>query len=297
MTDVNEVADNIFQLETSIDGVKNSFSVYLIRGSKGVLIEPGPAITLPLIQEAMKQLGMKSLAYIIPTHIHVDHAGGTGALSGIFPEAMVLVHPRGRKHLIDPSRLMASTKTVWGDNFEERFGPVLPVPESRVNTPEDGEIVSIDGRELQMIYAPGHAPHHMAVFDKKSRALFCGEALGLLGKSPYPFPLPAVAPPHFEQDLYLETMDKLRRIRPDILLFSHGGAVSNPEEIIAIAEENARDFGDMILKALRNGEKPEEIGERFRDYAVNRFGRELDETDLKMTVGGYAIYFKSKGLV
>ncbi|MEE8470817.1 MAG: MBL fold metallo-hydrolase [Dehalococcoidia bacterium] len=296
MVEVKEVADKVFWFEPKIHGVNNIFSAYLIKEAGGVLIEPGPSAAVPAIQEAMKHLGMNDLAYIIPTHIHVDHAGGAGTLSGLFPRAEVLVHPRGAKHVVDPSGLIASTKTVFGDNFEDSFGPVLPVPESRIRTPEDGEVISVNGRELQIIYAPGHAPHNMVIFDLSVRGIFCGEAVGLPGQGEEPLPLPAVAPPSFDQDQYLETMEMLRQLGARMLFFSHGGVGRDPDKLISIASEYTRLLGDIILKAMKAGETPEIISRRVRDYASSRFGRELDEMDLAMIVGGYAIYFTRKGL-
>ncbi len=294
MVEAKEVANGIFWIEPAIDGIKNVFSVYLIR--EGAVIEPGPTSTLPVVQEAMTKLGMTDLRYIIPTHIHVDHAGGTGRLAQLFPDATVVVHPRGAKHAVDPSNLIESTKTVWGAGFEERFGPVLPVPESRVRAAEDGEVVGIDGRDLQLIFAPGHAPHHMVIFDRKAKGLFCGEALGLPGRGPQPLPLPAVAPPSFDQDIYLETMQRLRALGAEKLFFSHGGAVEDADRIIGMAMENTKALGQLILEHMKAGEPPEAIGNSVKEYAARLYGQDLDETDLAMTVGGYAIYFRKKGL-
>lgn len=296
MANVREVADNIYWLDTAIKDVKNTFATYFIPGPEGILIEPGPTVSLQSIRDVMNQLAMKDLAYIIISHVHVDHAGGTGSLSELFPQAKVLVHPRGKKHVIDPTKLVEGTKAVWGVDFANKFGSVLPVMESRIITPEDGEVILVNGRELQIIHTPGHAPHHMATFDKKTRSLFCGEALGLVRRDSDPFPLPAVAPPNFEQDLYLETIEKLRRLNPSRLLFSHGGLVEEPDKIISIALESTKAFGEMVLKAMQDGETPEEISNKVVDFALARFGRALDETDLMMAVGGYAIYFKSRGL-
>lgn len=297
MVDVKEVAEKVYWFEVPVGQVNNIFSVYLIREGAGVLLEPGPTVAIPHIQEAMKGLGMKGLAYIIPTHIHVDHAGGVGRLAQLFPRAKVLAHPRGAKHLVEPSALIESTRTVWGPSFEDYFGPVIPVPRSQLKVPGDGEVVSVGGRELQVIYAPGHAPHHMVVFDRGTRVLFCGEAVGLPGRGAEPMPLPAVAPPSFDQELYLETMEKLRSLDARLLLFSHGGVGSDPDKLISVAAENTRVLGDLILEALRRNEAPEAISRRVGDYVSGRFGLDLDEGDLAMTVGGYSIYFRSKGLV
>lgn len=297
MVEVKEVADNVFWFEPTIPGESNVFSSYLIREEEGVLVEPGPSALVPGIQEAMRQLGMKDLAYIIPTHIHVDHAGGAGRLAELFPEAKVVVHPKGVKHMADPARLIESTKTVFGENFQDVFGPVLPVPESQLVVPEDGETILVSGRELQIVYAPGHAPHHIVVFDRKTRGLFCGEALGLPGQGEEPVPLPAVAPPSFDQELCLKTMEMLRKLDARLLFYSHGGVGTEPERLISVVSESTRVLGDLILKSLKDGEATDAIGRSVMEFASSRYGLKLKEGDAVMTVGGYAIYFQSKGLI
>ena len=274
------------------------FTVYLIKESVGVVIEPGPAALVPRIQEAMKKLGMKDLAYIIPTHIHVDHAGGAGKLAQLFPEAKVLVHPAGLKHAVDPSKLIESTKTVFGPDFEAGFGPILPVPESQIKSVADGEIIKVGGRELQIIYAPGHAPHHIAIFDRSVKGIFCGEALGLPGEGGKHPPLPAVAPPSFDQEIYIETMEKLRKLNARVLFYAHGGVMGHDaDRLIMQAEEFTRIFGEIVLKALKEDGTNEEINRRVKERANIRFGTDLTEMDLALTIGGYEVYYKKKGLL
>lgn len=297
MVDIKEVAHKVYRLETSVPGMNTVFAVYLISESDGVLIEPGPAAAIPSIQDGMKQLGMEDLAYIIPTHIHMDHAGGMGTLAELFPGAKVLVHPRGVKHAVDPSRLINSTKMVFGNDFELRFGPIAPVQESQILVPEDGEIISINGRELQIIYAPGHAPHHMVIFDHSLKGLFCGEALGFPSQGAEIFLLPAVAPPSFDQDLYLETIERLRQLETQMLFYSHGGVELEPDKLISMAAENTRIFGDMVLAGLKEGLALEAISRRIGDHFISKYGRKVNEIDVEVIVGGYAIYFNSKGLV
>jgi glyoxylase-like metal-dependent hydrolase (beta-lactamase superfamily II) len=296
MPQIEEVAGDVYRVETPIAGTGTVFSVYLIKETPGVLIEPGPSAALPAIQEAMAGLGMKDLAYIIPTHIHVDHAGGAGALARRFPRSRVLVHPAGRKHVVDPSRLIESTKSVFGPEFEAVYGSIEPVPEHQVKVPEDGEVIAAGGRELQIVYAPGHAPHHMAVFDRRSKALFCGEALGLPGEGDRPFPIPAVAPPSFDQELYLETMEKLRALGPEVLFYSHGGVGRDPDRLITMVEESTRDLGEVILAALKAGEAADVVGRRVGEHLSSSLGAKLSELDEQMMVGGYTLYFMKKGL-
>jgi glyoxylase-like metal-dependent hydrolase (beta-lactamase superfamily II) len=190
MVDVREVADKVYRFETPIPGMFYTPVVYLIDAPGGVLIEPGPAAAMPPIKEALARLGMKDLSYIIPTHIHVDHGGGAGALAKLFPNAKVVAHPRGARHLASPERLIESTKLVWGQDFEQTLGPIIPLPESQVKAAMDGETISVGDRDIQIIHALGHSPHHIVILDRRLNGLFCGEALGLPGHQ-----LPPVAPP------------------------------------------------------------------------------------------------------
>ena len=297
MISIEEVAEQTYRVEIPIPKIDTIFAVYLIQERNGVVIEPGPSATVPSIQEGLKQLGMKELAYIIPTHIHIDHAGAIGTLAQLFPQAKVMLHPVAAKHAIDPSRLIESTKMAFGDDFANYYGPILPVPGTQVIVPEDGETISIDGRELQIIYAPGHAPHQIVIFDRKTGGLFCGEALGLPHTEAKSSPLPAAAPPSFDIEIYLETMARLKALHPRFLLYSHDGIGRNPEELISKAAENTRGFGDIILKALRNGETTEAISNRVREYISTHLGIKAGGMDVGMTIRGFISYFKKKGLV
>jgi glyoxylase-like metal-dependent hydrolase (beta-lactamase superfamily II) len=292
MTKVREVADKVYHFEPPITGMPQKPVVYLIQEDRGALIDPGPAAALPSILGAMSYLGMKDLSYIIPTHIHVDHGGGTGEMAKQFPQAKVVVHPRGVKHLLTPARLIESTKLVWGDDFEERLGPITPVPESQLEVPPDGGVISLGGRDLQIIHALGHSPNHIVILDRKLNGLFCGEALGLPGHQ-----LPPVAPYSYEQEIYLETIEKLRELRPKILFYSHGGVEREPDKSMSRAADNARTYGRMILECLKMGESHEDIMRSVREDAAHRLGLLLEPQDLEIAVAGYTIYFQSKGLI
>lgn len=293
---MNEVARRIFRLEIPIPIMNSVFGVYLIKESNGILIEPGPAIAVPYIQEGMKTLGMRDLAYIIPTHMHVDHAGSIGTLARLFPRAKVLVHPHAAKHAIDPSRLVESTQMVWGVDFEANLGPIVPVPKAQIKVVEDNEAILVDGRQLQILYAPGHTPHQIVIFDQSIRGIFCGDALGLLAQNANPFPLPNTAPPGFDQELYLQTMQKLRDLKPRVLFYSHGGVVEEPDGLISMAANNTLIFANITLQALKEGKTAEDIVHIMRDYITGRFGVEVLEPELAMFVTGYIFFFKKKGM-
>ncbi len=295
MIHIDEVADGTYRVEAQIPGLPTIFSMYFIKNSHGVLIEPGPAALIPTIQEAINHLGLSDLEYIIPTHIHLDHGGAVGKLSQLFPQAKVVIHPEGARHIIDPSRLIQGTKMAFGEEFETVFGAILPVPESQVKVVQDEERLFVDGRELMIVYTPGHAPHHIAIFDTKDKGLFCGEALGLI-YSAGAQPLPAVAPPSFDAEVYLNDMERLRQLKPKILFYSHGGVGNEPERLISTVIENTKILGAAILNILETEKTEEAVILSAGEYIRNHFGVKLDEWELTTNVTGYIHYFKKKGL-
>ena len=294
---IKEVAEKTYRIQVQLPGVFNTFTVYFIQEDKGVVIDPGPTTVVPSIQEALDQLGIKELQYIIPTHIHVDHGGGTGNLAQLFPSARVILHPLGKEHLVNTSRLIKSTRKTYGDNFETLLGAIVSVPESQINTPDDGAIIPLNGRELQILYAPGHAPHHIAILDLKTKGLFCGEALGTPTKSAPLSPIPNAAPPSFDMDTYLDTIKKLQSMKPQSLFYAHDGVGKNPEVLISNAAENTKTFGDIILKALKNGVDFKAINHEMQNYIFTHLGVTSEEMDTRISVAGYTHYFKTIGLV
>jgi len=294
MAQVEQLIDGIYRLERRIDGANAPFAVYFIKDGAGAIIEPGPAVIATDIREAAEELGISSPQYIIPTHIHLDHAGGVGRLAEIYPDTTIVVNQQGAKHVIDPSKLIASTRMAFGDDFESMYGPILPVPESRLKIVADGDRLQVGGRELLIIHTPGHAGHHMSIFDSKTRGIFCGEALGLIYGPGYP-PLPAVAPPSFDLELYLDDMKNLMALKPKLLFYSHGTIADEPEKLIKTVMENTRLVGDFIRRDLRVGESEEAILEHVGNYLRDHFNAPLDEYELMSNVRGYIHYFRKKG--
>lgn len=293
---VTEVAQDTYLINPASD---SEFSLdeiaYLLVGTPPVLIEPGSTTTASRLLSRFRELGCNpgDIAYVIPTHIHVDHGGGSGFLAQNLPHVHVVLHPRGATHMSEPARLIQSTRLVFGDDFEQLFGPILPIPDSQIHVAHDGEVIHLGNRDLTLVFTPGHASHHIAVFDSLTRGVFCGEALGIIPGAMPDFPLPAAVPP-FQMDLYLESMAGLARLHPMLLFYSHCGVGKNPDKLIQAVRENTVAFGRIVQKALELGESNEKMWERIQDHIKARFpGVELPG-QYRLTVPGYISYFNNR---
>ena len=178
-TYIEEIAEETYRLETQIPGLNTIFSVYFIKDESSVLIEPGPAAIIPAIQKVIKEYALNNLEYIIPTHIHLDHAGGMGSLLQLFPEAIGVVNPKAVEHVVDPSRLIKSTKMAFGEDFETVYGKIIPISQSRLKIVQDNESIVVGSRKLIFIHTPGHAPHHIAIFDDENKGIILRRSVGI----------------------------------------------------------------------------------------------------------------------
>jgi glyoxylase-like metal-dependent hydrolase (beta-lactamase superfamily II) len=265
---ISEVTEGIYEIRPEGKAFQQFplCTVYLIVDDKVALVEAGFAIQAPDITEAIKRLidDVNRVSYIYLTHAHPDHVGGTGLLGQAFPQAQVIAHPEAARFLIDESllaKLKHAFKKVFGEDAEERFGPIFAVPDRRFGFINDGERVHLGKRELRAVHTPGHDPYHLCFLETMSGGLFCGDALG--GYFPE---IDVVAPPHTLGTDFTETarsIKKLRELNPTILLFSHGCANSEAARYIQIAEDNLRTCTNAALESLKAGESKEKIGYRL----------------------------------
>ncbi len=292
-----EVAQNTYLLDTrEVVGYRDQEVAYLLIDDVLALIEPGSTNTAFKVLKGLGELGISldNLAYIIPTHIHIDHGGGSGYLAEKFPKAKVVLHPKAVPHMKDPSRLIQGTRAVFGENFEERFGPIIPVPENQIHVAVDGEVICLGKRELRIIFSPGHAPHHISIQDSQTRGLFCGEALGRPMVNMPQVTLPTAAPPSFDLERYLESIDKLRNLSPEILYYSHDGVGSDVDRLIEIVKENSLSFGKIVQSSLEAGEGPDEILKSLSKYLLGRYP-EADPNNISdISAAGFIGYFRNK---
>jgi glyoxylase-like metal-dependent hydrolase (beta-lactamase superfamily II) len=214
---------------------------YLVRrGKEYAFIEAGTALGVPRLLALLESRGIArdSLRYVIPTHVHLDHAGGAGLLMRELPSAKLVVHPRGARHLIDPSKLIAGAQAVYGAAAVQRmYGEILPVPEARVIVADDGARLPLGETELQFIDSPGHARHHFCVWDASSRGFFTGDTFGLSYRDfdgpGGPFLFPTTTPVQFEPDAWMQTLDRLTSFAPQRMYLTHFGCV---EDVTRLAQ-------------------------------------------------------------
>jgi glyoxylase-like metal-dependent hydrolase (beta-lactamase superfamily II) len=180
-----------------------------------VIVDPGPESCHRTLLEGLDGFVPRA---ILLTHIHFDHAGATGALCRLWPAAEVWVHERGARHMIDPSRLVASAQRIYGDDFDRLWGEVVPVPEERMKILSGGE--RMDGFRVE--YTPGHASHHVAYLHEATGTAFTGDVAGVrIGDGPI---LPPTPPPDIDVELWLSSMDIVEAWKPERLAVTHFGA-------------------------------------------------------------------------
>ncbi len=303
MTSVTQVADGIYRIDIGLvkgaasgDYLGYSLVYFIAADGETAIIDTSPAAVTPAILEAIRGLGYDParLSHIILTHIHLDHAGAVGALAQQFPGGKVAVHKRGAPHIVKPEMLIEGTRQAYGVNFEADYGPISPVPKQQVIPVDEGDIISVGSRELKVIYTPGHAPHHMCLYDSRSRGIFSGDSLGFLATGNNSVIIVA----GFDLDSALASIDKLQALNPKRIYAAHGTAEREPVEFIQSVMATTRDYGDIILKAMQAGEGQEEMTRRLMTYH-----KEHDPDDARDTlrrfddiIPWYIAYFRRKGL-
>ena len=301
-------AAGITGIDTHTAGQREFNSVYLIEGSEPTLVEAASAKDSGVLWEALDALGLgaEDLAHVVVTHVHLDHAGGVGALLRRCPRATVWVHERGAPHLVDPSRLVRSTARTYGlARMRALYGDTEPVEDSRVRAVSDGDDIDLGTRRLRVVHTPGHASHHLALHDSATGAVFSGEAIG----SHLPWAdgfRPALPPPEVDVEQALASIDRIRALRPTVILTSHFGPLTEVQRgldraaarIRAWSEtvrielerdpEGAEERLDLLLRQQAAREYLEDSGEPIDMERYNAIG------SIEMNVRGIARYWRKR---
>ena len=225
----------------------------IVQDARAAFIDTGTNHSVPRLLAALEALGLsrQSVDWVIPTHVHLDHAGGVGALVRELPQARVLVHPRGARHLIDPSALYAGALAVYGQaEMDRNYGTLVPVEAARVVSSTDGGSVTLAGRALVTIDTPGHARHHHCIWDEASRGWFTGDTFGLSYRE-FDGPegawiLPTTTPVQFEPDALQASIERLMASDPQCMYLTHYGRVTG---VPRLAELLLGQLGQLVARA------------------------------------------------
>jgi glyoxylase-like metal-dependent hydrolase (beta-lactamase superfamily II) len=282
---------------------------YLVeRGADAAFIEAGTSHSTPHLLAELDARGIarERVRYVIVTHVHLDHAGGAGTLMAALPNAKLVVHPRGARHLIDPSKLIAGATAVYGaPAVAEMYGEIRAVPESRVVVPADGEALPFGSGDLVFLDSPGHARHHFSVWDATSQGFFTGDTFGLsyreFDSAAGPWIMPTTTPVQFEPDAWQATLDRYLDYRPERMYLTHYSVVENVpmlaaqlraglERYVALGQSLAEaEDRHAQLKAAMFADAWAELKTRGLPFPEAR-ARELLEMDIELNAQGMAVW-------
>lgn len=249
------IGPGVLQIDTLLGGWEEVTAGYLVEGPAPVLVETGSQTSVAALLDALAAhgVGADELAGIAVTHIHLDHAGGVGDVARAFPKATIYVHPKGARHLIDPTRLVDSAARVYGPLLDTLYGRLDPTPAERICILDDGDTIAVGGgRELVTVDSPGHAKHHLALHDSESGILFAGDAVGV--RLPAAGIIrPAAPPPDFDLDLAVQSLHRFRERQPAGVALAHYGLLPEPLAMLEEAEEILRRWAAVAEAAWKEG--------------------------------------------
>ena len=235
----------------------------IIEGDKVALVDTGTSFSILGVMTILRQrnLALENVVYVFLTHVHLDHAGGAGIFMYHFPNAKLVVHPRGAIHMADPTRLIAGTVAVYGETeFRRMYGEVRPVDIKRIIEAPDGFSIKLNGRSFLFLDTPGHARHHCCIFDERSRSFFTGDTFGISYREfdvdGMEFVFPTTTPVQFDPIAAHTSLDRLMSYNPDYAFLTHYGRIGN-------LSRHAHEMHDLIDAHVA-------IAEKFRRQNPNR---------------------------
>jgi len=234
-------------------------AVHLVESDgRAAFIDTGTYATLPVALRVLDTLNLKpdTVDYIILTHIHLDHAGGAGAMMQAFPQAKLVVHPRGARHMIEPSQLMKGVRAVYGkERTLELYGELQPIPAERILEAHDNTSLMLGHRELICFDTPGHARHHITIFDTHAKAVFTGDTLGIsypqLEVEGRPFLFPTTTPSQFDPVAMRSSIARIVALQPKEAYLTHFGRLAQPCEHTAELLRRMDGFVNIAREALQ----------------------------------------------
>jgi glyoxylase-like metal-dependent hydrolase (beta-lactamase superfamily II) len=245
---------SIHTIDTGFVRPRFDASYLLVHDGRGAFIDCGTNHAVPRLLQGIADANIDAsqVDWLILTHVHLDHAGGAGELMTHLPNARLLVHPRGARHMIDPSQLWAGALAVYGEEtMEKAYGRLRPIPAERVVEAPDNFVIDLSGRPLRCLDTPGHARHHMAIYDPYANVCFTGDTFGLsyreFDTDQGPFILPTTTPVQFDPDALHSSIQRLLALKPQAMYLTHYGRVEQVEHLANRLHEMIDAMVDVAL--------------------------------------------------
>ena len=297
--------DGIAAIDTEYVRPQQDASHLIIEDGRAAFVDTGVNQSTPLLVDALGQQGLDAgdVDLVILTHVHLDHAGGAGSLMQACRNATCVAHPRGAPHMANPSKLYAGTIAVYGEErTKNMYGEIVPIDESRIHAPKDGEWIELNGREMQILYTEGHAKHHFCIHDPKSNGVFTGDSFGVayreLVNENGAFIHPASTPSQFDPVEAHKAVDRIMALGPDKLFLTHYGKVTGLDKLQSDMHECIDDYVAMALEHANDDNRSESLQQAMCDYLMERLYRHGFEGDrgAAWSVLGIDIILNAQGL-
>lgn len=261
------------------------------------IVDPGPGSTLDTLRKGLGAHGVSvhDLDAILLTHIHLDHAGSSGALARENPRVAVYVHKLGAPHMMDPAKLLASAARLWPDNLDELFGEMLPVAESNLRILEGGETITLGSRKIEVAYTPGHASHHVSYFDNVEGVAFVGDTTGIRIEG-HSYVMPATPPPDIDLRLWDSSFATILERKPKRLFLTHFGFSENPAAHIAQFRERLHRWMETTEKILQTAKNDSGAMDSFMAAMRAEIGEHLPAEEVEQYVATAGLNLSFLGL-
>ncbi len=265
---IEKFPDGIVAVDTGYVKPRLAASHIILRDGRAAFVDTGTTRSLPKLMAALEEHNIppEYVDYVFITHVHLDHAGGAGALMQQLPNATLVAHPRAAPHLAVPTRLVEATNAVYGErNFRKLYGEIIPVPESRIRVVQDGERLTLGDSPLDFLHTPGHALHHYCIHDREANALFTGDTFGVsyrvFDTAKGAFIFPATTPTHFDPEQSHASIERLVALNAEAAYLTHYSRVENLE---ALAEDLHGDLVAFVEIARRCADRPNRVAQMKR---------------------------------
>ena len=308
---------NITNIASGIEVIDSGYyskdfaAIYILRqNDKIAIIETGSNFSVANVKKALDKNGLSfaDVVYIIPTHVHLDHAGGAGMLMQKCKNAKLIVHPRGAQHLIDPRKLIAGAMAVYGkQKFKKLYGDIIPIESSRVIEADNNCILDFEGRKLKFLDTPGHARHHFCVWDKQTKTMFTGDTFGIsyrdLDKENEVYILPSTSPVQFDPEELINSIYKIMEYKPHRVCLTHFAAIQPKKKVVTELIDGIHFVSNLAKKYALEKDAELTINNEMMNYflkGLEKIGfedldycRERLELDVKINTQGL-IYWQKK---